>query len=134
MSSESLPPVDENHLIAERRAKLQQLRSTGIAFPNDFEVDTHAADLHADYGDAEHYTADKLAEVDRVVAIAGRMMLKRVMGKASFATLRDGSGQIQVFLQANALSGEVYEAFKGWDIGDILGVVGRPMRTKTGEL
>ncbi len=134
MSSDSLSHVDENHLIAERRAKLQQLRAGGIAFPNDFEVDTHAADLHADYGDAEHYTADKLAEVDRVVAIAGRMMLKRVMGKASFATLRDGSGQIQVFLQANALSGEVYEAFKGWDIGDILGVVGRPMRTKTGEL
>ena len=88
--------VDENHLIAERRAKLERAREKGVAFPNDFRRDTTAEQLHLAYG--EH--APEWFEAHPVRAtIAGRMMAKRVMGKASFAKLKDRSGAIQVFLQ-----------------------------------
>ncbi len=126
-------PADENHLIAERRAKLATLRGQGIAFPNDFKRVDFAGDLQADYADAERWTGEVLEAEGRSVAIAGRILAKRVMGKAAFATLQDMSGKVQLFLQANAL-GEAYEAFKGWDIGDIVAAKGSPMRTKTGEL
>ncbi len=122
---------DDNKLIAERRGKLSQLReSQPVAFPNDFRRDALAADLHTGYDDADAATLE--AQAVRV-RVAGRMMLRRIMGKASFAHIQDSSGQIQLFLQRDAL-GEIYDAFKGWDIGDIVGVEGVLFRTKTGEL
>jgi lysyl-tRNA synthetase class 2 len=124
-------PPDENRLVAERRGKLAALREREpVPFPNDFRRDALAGELHAGYG--EHDAAALEAAAVRV-RVAGRMMLRSVMGKASFARLQDSSGQIQVFLQKNVL-GEAYEAFKGWDIGDILGVEGPLFRTRTGEL
>ncbi len=124
------PPVDENSLIAERRAKLARLREAGVAFPNDFRRNALAADLHATYAER----SDEWLSAHPVrVRVAGRMMAKRLMGKASFAKLQDGSGQVQVYLQAAAL-GEAYEAFKGWDVGDIVAAEGPLMRTRAGEL
>ncbi|WP_140908748.1 lysine--tRNA ligase [Cognatiluteimonas lumbrici] len=124
---------DENHLIAERRAKLAALRGQGIAFPNDFRRVDHAGDLQAEYADAERWTGEALEAEGRTVALAGRLMAKRVMGKAAFAQVQDVSGRIQLFLQRDAL-GDAYQAFKGWDIGDIVAATGTLMRTKTGEL
>ena len=121
---------DENHLIAERRAKLAKLREHGPAYPNDFRRSAFAADLSAAYGDA---SAEALEAEPIEVGVAGRMRAKRVMGKASFANLEDSSGQIQVFLQQTAL-GQVYDEFKSWDVGDLVGAEGTLFRTKTGEL
>ncbi|HEY1139706.1 MAG TPA: lysine--tRNA ligase [Lysobacter sp.] len=127
-------PADENFLIAERRAKLTALRGEGgIAFPNDFRRQDYAGDLQAQFADGETWTAEALEAKGQRVAIAGRIMLKRVMGKASFVQIQDESGRIQLFLQSNVL-GDVYEAFKGWDVGDIVGAQGVLTRTKTGEL
>ena len=128
-----LPPIDENHLIAERRAKLTALRGEGIAFPNDFRRADYAGDLQAQYADAEHWTQEALDAQGHRVAIAGRILLKRGMGKASFVQIQDESGRIQLFLQANVL-GETYDKFKGWDAGDIVAAEGPLTRTKTGEL
>ena len=125
--------VDENHLIAERRSKLAALRTHGNAFPNDFRRVDHAGDLQAQYTDAERWTGEALEGEGRRVALAGRVMAKRVMGKAAFAQVQDVSGRIQLFLQSNTL-GATYEAFKGWDVGDIVAAEGTLMRTKTGEL
>ncbi len=124
---------DENHLIAERRGKLAALREQGIAFPNDARRTDFAGDLQTEYADAEVWTGEALEANDRHISVAGRILAKRVMGKAAFATVQDMSGKIQLFLQANALN-ETYEAFKSWDIGDIVAAEGRLMRTKTGEL
>lgn len=124
---------DENHIIAERRGKLATLRGQGVAFPNDFRPDAFAGDLQAEFVDAEAWNAEKLDQLGRRVRIAGRMLAKRIMGKASFAKLMDMTGSVQAFLQRDAL-GETYEAFKAWDIGDIVAVEGVLMRTKTGEL
>jgi lysyl-tRNA synthetase, class II len=121
---------DENHLIAERRAKLKKLREQGIAFPNDFRRDALAADLLVAYGEKSAEALD--AEPVRV-RVAGRMRAKRVMGKASFAKIEDSSGSIQIFLQQQGL-GIAYDEFKTWDIGDIVGAEGSLFRTKTGEL
>jgi lysyl-tRNA synthetase class 2 len=121
---------DENHLIAERRAKLAKLRERGAAFPNDFRRDALAADLLTAYGEKP---AEALDAAPIRVRIAGRMRAKRVMGKASFAKLEDSSGAIQIFLQQTALN-DAYDAFKGWDIGDVVGAEGTLFRTKTGEL
>jgi lysyl-tRNA synthetase class 2 len=123
-------PPDENHLIAERRAKLAQLRAAGPAFPNDFRRDALAADLLSTY--AERDGAWLEANPVRV-HVGGRMMFKRVMGKASFAKIVDRSGALQLFLQTETL-GAAYEAFKGYDVGDILGAEGPLFRTRTGEL
>ena len=121
---------NDNHLIAERRAKLGALRATGNAFPNDFRRDTLAQEIH---GHFSHRSAESL-EAERIeVRVAGRMMAKRIMGKAAFTHIQDMSGRIQLFLQRDAL-GEVYEAFKHWDIGDIVGAKGTVFRTRTGEL
>ncbi|MBD8526699.1 lysine--tRNA ligase [Pseudomarimonas arenosa] len=124
---------DENHLIAERRQKLAQLRTQGVAFPNDFRREQFAGDLQAEFADKEQWTAEAIDALERRVHVAGRLMAKRVMGKASFAQIQDESGRLQLFLQANAL-GESYEAFKHWDVGDIVAAVGVLTRTKTGEL
>lgn len=126
-------PQDENALIAERRAKLAALRAQGVAFPNDFRRHDDARDLQDAYEDAGQWTGEVLEAENRRVAVAGRLMAKRVMGKAAFAQIQDLSGGIQLFLQANAL-GATYDAFKGWDVGDIVGAEGTLMRTKTGEL
>ncbi|OZI34153.1 lysine--tRNA ligase [Bordetella genomosp. 10] len=122
---------DKNRLIAERRAKLAKLRENGVAFPNDFAPDAHAAELHAQYDDKDQ---EALAAAARVVRIAGRMMLKRVMGKASFATLQDATGRIQIYLDRGVLGEEPYAAFKQWDIGDIIAVEGSVFKTNKGEL
>ena len=118
---------DENHLIAERRAKLARLRERGNAFPNDFRRDALAADLAIAYGDK---TAEELESEPLVLRVAGRLRAKRIMGKASFAKIEDGSGTLQLFLQRETL-GESYEEFKSWDVGDIVGAEGVLFRTKT---
>ena len=122
---------DENHLIAERRAKLAALRTQGVAFPNDFVPADRAQALHTQYGKQEQAA---LAEAKHPASVAGRMMLKRVMGKASFATLQDSTGRIQIYLDRNNLGEEVYESFKHWDTGDILAVTGYMFKTNKGEL
>lgn len=123
--------VDENHLIAERRAKLNALREHGNAYPNDYQPEHSAAQLHQQYDDKDKET---LAALQHTASIAGRMMLKRVMGKASFATLQDSSGRIQIYLDKKTLGEDLYEQFKTWDIGDILAVRGEVFKTNKGEL
>ncbi|HCY62630.1 MAG TPA: lysine--tRNA ligase [Oxalobacteraceae bacterium] len=129
-------PQDENSIIGERRAKLAAIREKGIAFPNDFRPQHKAADLQAQHGAAE---GEALEAQAIKVSVAGRMMLKRIMGKASFATLQDASGpqadgRIQLFITKDLLGEEAYSAFKHYDLGDILGAEGTLFRTKTGEL
>jgi lysyl-tRNA synthetase class 2 len=132
----SIIEQDEHSILAERRTKLNQLRQKGVAFPNDFRPKHHAAALQAQYHDMPR---EMLESQNIHVIVAGRMMLKRVMGKASFATIQDGSGQyadgrIQLYI-SNELTGEdKHEAFKHYDLGDILGAEGTLFKTKTGEL
>ncbi len=122
---------DEHALIAQRRAKLTSLREEGGAFPNDFRRNVMAGELHAEYGEKDN---DFLETEPVRVKVAGRMMAKRVMGKASFVQLQDMSDRIQLFLQRDNLPEGVYQSFKGWDIGDIIGAEGVLFRTRTGEL
>ncbi|MDQ1347439.1 MAG: lysyl-tRNA synthetase, class [Acidobacteriota bacterium] len=122
---------DENQIIAERRAKLAALRAQGIAFPNDFDRQHLAGDLQRAHG---ALSKEALEGHALRAAVAGRMVLKRVMGKASFATLQDMSGRIQVYVSNDATGAEAHEAFKHWDLGDILGVEGTLFKTRTGEL
>jgi len=122
---------DDNRLIAERRAKLAKLRESGTPYPNDFRPDAQAADLHRQYGEQDQ---DALGAAAVPVKVAGRMMLKRVMGKASFATVQDGSGRIQIYLDRGQLGDDAYAAFKQWDIGDIVAVAGTVFKTNKGEL
>jgi lysyl-tRNA synthetase, class II len=129
-------PTDENQLIAERREKLRALREAqkqgrGVAFPNDYKPDAHAAKLHAEHGGK---AAEQLLAEGTGAKVAGRMMLKRVMGKASFATLQDQSGRIQIYVTRDDVGEDVYAAFKHWDLGDIVAAEGRVFKTKTGEL
>ena len=125
------PEIDENHIIAERRAKLAEWRSTGKAYPNDFARENTAGKISEIY---ESKSADDLANAPVEVKIAGRVMLKRVMGKASFITIADLSGRIQLYVARDNVGEETYTAFKRWDIGDIVGAVGTLFRTKTNEL
>ena len=122
---------DENKLIAQRREKLAAIREQGLAFPNDFRRDALAEELHRKHGGL---SAEELETGSLAVKLAGRLMSKRLMGKASFANLQDPSGRIQVFLQRDGLPEGQYEDFKSWDIGDIIAVEGTLFRTKTGEL
>jgi lysyl-tRNA synthetase, class II len=128
---------EENKLIAQRREKLNLLRTAasengGTAFPNNFRRDSLAGDLLAHYQDK---TKEELEELNFRVAVAGRMMAKRVMGKASFSQLQDMSGRIQLFLQRDSLPEGVYnDGFKKWDVGDIIGASGVLFKTKTDEL
>ncbi len=122
---------DESHVISERREKLKSLRAQGVPFPNDFRPQHKAAELHAEYGAKE---AGALEGEPVAACVAGRMMLKRVMGKASFATVQDGGGRIQFFIARDNVGEETYEAFKRWDLGDIVAAEGVLMKTKTGEL
>ena len=104
-------PADENQIIAERRAKLARLREAGCPFPNDFQRTDHAGDLHQKYGALDR---DALAEKGIEVAVAGRLMLKRLMGKTSFATVQDSSGRIQFFITDEDTSAAARDAFKSW--------------------
>jgi len=135
-AAQQQPPVDENAIIAERRAKLGAIREQGVAFPNDFRPEHNAAALHAQYDELDNETL----EANPVkVSIAGRMMLKRVMGKASFATLQDASGlradgRMQLYVTNDVTGEAAHAAFKHYDLGDILGAEGTLFKTKTGEL
>ncbi len=122
---------DENELFAERRSKLAEERAQGNAYPNDFRRDAFAGDLAAQFGD----TTKEALETEPVrVKVAGRMMLKRVMGKASFATLQDMSGRLQIYINDEGVGESVHAAFKRWDIGDIISAEGVMFKTNKGEL
>ncbi len=131
MTDNQTPQQDENHLIAERRGKLAAIRERGVAFPNDFVPADRAEPLHKRFGEQDQAS---LAAAAHPASVAGRMMLKRVMGKASFATLQDSTGRIQIYLDRNSLGEENYDAFKQWDIGDIIAVTGHVFKTNKGEL
>jgi lysyl-tRNA synthetase, class II len=131
------PPQDENHVIAERRQKLATIREQSKSkgenpFPNDFRPEHNAADLIKAYGEKSKEELEAATPV--LVKVAGRMMLKRVMGKAAFATIQDASAQIQLYITMNDLGAEALEEFKHYDMGDILGAEGRLFKTKVGEL
>ena len=135
------PVQDENQLMAERREKLkamrqQQAEGRGVAFPNDIKPSHRAADIFAAYSEK---TKEELEPLAITVSVAGRMMLKRVMGKASFATLQDATfgpsnGRIQVYINNEGVGEDVHNAFKHWDLGDIVAATGTLFKTKTGEL
>ena len=122
---------DENRLIAERRSKLDVMREGGNAYPNDFRRTALAGQLHQNFDTHE----DEALRGEHIrVAVSGRMMVKRVMGKASFIKLQDQSGQIQVRVERDRLPEGVYQRFKKWDVGDIVAAQGELFRTQTGEL
>ncbi len=123
---------NENDLIAQRRQQLQELRDQGSAFKNDFKRDSLAADLQEKHGDK---SKEELEQESIKVAIAGRMMSRRIMGKASFAHLQDMSGKIQLYVRRDDLPEGLYNTgFKKWDVGDIIGATGTVMKTNKGEL
>ena len=123
---------DENKLIAERRSKLASLREEGNPFVNDFKPKDLAQNLHEEFDEVSN---EALEEGNNGVSVAGRIMLKRIMGKASFVQLQDSSGQIQLFITRDELNDGFYnDQFKKWDIGDIVGASGFLFKTKTGEL
>ncbi len=125
------PQQNETQIIAERRAKLAELRKRGNAFPNDFMREHLAADLHKVWDGKSN---EEIEPKHIVVAVAGRMMLKRIMGKASFATIQDMSDRIQLYVTRDGVGEAAYEAFKHYDLGDILGARGTLFKTKTDEL
>jgi lysyl-tRNA synthetase class 2 len=122
---------EENRLIAERREKLHALKAESVAYPNDFHPNTNAATLHQRFADDDTET---LAEVDETFSLAGRMMAKRVMGKIAFVKVQDGTGSMQFVVQRDNLPEGLYQQFKQWDIGDIIGGSGVIFRTQKGEL
>jgi lysyl-tRNA synthetase class 2 len=123
---------EENHLITERRQKLQTLRDEqGVAFPNDFKRSHEATELHEKYDDV---SKEELDPQGIEVAVVGRMMSKREFGKGGFAVLKDVSGNIQLFVQLNGVGEEKFNAFKSWDLGDIVAAKGTMFKTKTNEL
>jgi len=140
-SPAAAPAHDDNQLMAERRDKLRLMRQhqaegKGVAFPNDIKPAHRAEALFAQY---EGKTKEELEPLAVAVSVAGRMMLKRVMGKASFATLQDASfgpsgGRIQVYINNEGVGEDVHNAFKHWDLGDIVSATGTLFKTKTGEL
>ena len=123
--------IDENELISQRKMKLKELRKQGVAYPNKFRKAHFADELHAQYGAMDNET---LQNKKNQVKIAGRIMLCRIMGKASFIQLQDMTGRIQCYLRKNDLPEGIYDEFKKWDLGDIIGVEGFVFKTKTGEL
>ncbi|MGM0525616.1 MAG: lysine--tRNA ligase [Pseudomonadota bacterium] len=126
------PDVDVNEQIAQRKAKLSALRDKGIAFPNDFRRDSLASDLLQEYGEA---SKEELEAQGVRVKVAGRMMTRRIMGKASFATIQDMSSRIQLYVARDNLPEGLYNSeFKKWDLGDIIGASGVLFKTNTGEL
>ena len=122
---------DDNEIIRQRRALLQELRERGNAYPNDFRRNILAAELHTRFGEKDR---EQLEGETEKFCLAGRMMSRRIMGKVSFAHIRDMSGQIQLFVRRDNLPDDAYAEFRKWDIGDIIAVTGSVFRTKTGEL
>ncbi len=131
MTEQTAQPQDENQLIAERRAKLAKWRESGKAYPNDFRRENTAGRLDELYSEK---TAEELEAAPISVKVAGRIMLRRLMGKASFATIQDVSGRIQLYVKVDLVGAEAYDDFKHWDIGDIVGAEGTLFKTRTGEL
>lgn len=129
--SEDNQQEDENEIIAQRRARLAELRKKGNAFPNDFRREALAGTLREQYDDSDK---EDLEAAEQTTAVAGRIVLRRVMGKASFVTLQDVSGRIQLYVRQSDVGKEVYDEFKTWDIGDIVGARGQVMKTNKGEL
>ena len=123
--------TSQNELLALRRAKLDDLRSKGNAFPNNFKRNALAEKLHSSYDSLE---ADELEKEKVYVSVAGRVMLQRIMGKASFITIQDLTGRIQAYIKSDNLDEEAYNDFKKWDLGDVVGVKGKLFKTKTNEL
>ena len=132
-SPENTEVQDVNELIKQRHHKLDLIKQAGKnPYPNQFRREHYAQDLQTTYQDQ-----DKQALADAkpvIVSVAGRMMLKRVMGKASFATIADMTGRIQAYISKNDIGEDAYNDFKTWDIGDIVGITGHLFRTNTGEL
>jgi lysyl-tRNA synthetase class 2 len=129
--ADTAPPADDNLLIAERRQKLAALRERGAAFPNDFKPRHQAAELHHRHGQVPN---EELEPQSIRVAVAGRLMLKRLMGKAAFGTLQDSTGRLQVYVTVDGVGADAFADFKHWDLGDIAGCEGHLFRTRTGEL
>ena len=129
------PVVDENSIISERRSKLEELRKLGVAFPNQFKPENLSSDLHKNYDEDDKETLEKKGIE---VSVSGRMMLKRVMGKASFASIQDNKGRIQLYVARDFINSddnpELYAQFKKWDLGDIVGAKGKLFKTRTNEL
>ena len=119
-------PQNENEQVAERRRKLEELRQNGNAYPNDFAPTAWAGELQAQWGDKDNAA---LQQETVMVKLAGRMMTRRIMGKASFAHIQDMSGRIQLRFERDRLGAEIYQAIKHWDLGDILGVEGVLFKT-----
>ena len=131
-NSEDKQELDTNSLIAQRREKLEKIRNEGIAYPNNFRRDSLVKELHDQYAALDN---EQLETKAIHVKVAGRMMTRRVMGKASFAHIQDVSGKMQLFVTRDAFEEGFYnQEFKKWDIGDILGAEGELFKTKTGEL
>lgn len=130
-NQENEPVVDTHDLIEQRRAKLTEWRSKGHAYPTDFRRDALAANLLNQYGEK---TEPDLEAQPVHVKVAGRIMTRRLMGKASFTHILDMSGRIQLYIKQDDVTPEVYEEFKQWDLGDIIGAEGNLFKTKTGEL
>jgi len=122
----------EATILEERRRKLEELRAENKAYINDFIPSEHALDLHKLHGALSKDELEKAQVKD--LALAGRIVLKRVMGNASFVTIRDGSGDIQIYVSKNNIDVELYKNFKTWDLGDIIGVTGKLFKTNTDEL
>jgi len=129
------PVVDENSIISERRSKLEDLRKLGVAFPNQFKPENLSSELHKNFDSDDKETLEKKGIE---VSVSGRMMLKRVMGKASFATIQDNNGRIQLYVARDFINSddnpELYAQFKKWDLGDIIGAKGKLFKTRTNEL
>ena len=121
----------QNELLALRRAKLKELKSKGIAFPNKYRRDSLSQELHDSYDSLKPVLLDKK---NVTVSIAGRIMLQRIMGKASFITIQDGKGKIQAYIKSDNIGKDAYKEFKQWDLGDIVGIEGKLFKTKTNEL
>jgi len=131
MTTNPPAPPDDNALLAERREKLAAIRARGVAFPNDFKPKHRAAELARKHG---HLDNEALEPMGISASIAGRLMLKRVMGKASFATVQDATGRIQLRVSVDAVGDDSYAAFRQLDLGDIIAAEGTLFKTKTGEL
>ena len=131
MTEPETSDAHQSSLLAERRAKLAALRAQGQAYPNDFKPDAHADQLHRSFDETP---PDRLLAAARHVRIAGRLMLKRVMGRASFGTLQDGSGRLQIYVTNDHCGEAGHAAFKHFDLGDIVACEGTLFKTRTGEL
>jgi lysyl-tRNA synthetase class 2 len=131
MSSDQPEIIDEHDLIGQRKQKLAEWRETGKSYPNDFHRNAIASELHHEFEKVDH---DGLEALNKEVKVAGRIMLRRLMGKASFCHIQDMSGRIQIYIKESEIPEGLYDEFKSWDTGDIIGIEGILFKTKTNEL